>query len=262
MSPLTPVSAAEIAQSTPAEGAELVAEQGAAYAAELRGCDAADWTRQTECPAWDVRQMSAHVTGAFDEGAHLPVLVRHLRAARKNTQAPMVDALSALQVADREDWSGERIVGDLERLAPKAARRRQRIPGLVRRMSVPGGDLPEGADLGYLNDVIYPRDVWMHRIDTARATGRELAPTAGDGPIVSQVLRDLAAEWRAPAVALTLDGAGGGSWLIGRGEPVAELRGDAVEFMRRLSGRSGSAPTLVDGPEPMAEAVAAARVIF
>jgi len=46
--------------------------------------------------------------------------------------------------------------------------------------------------LGYLFDIGFTRDVWMHRVDIARATGRPLELTAGhDGRIVADIL----AEW-------------------------------------------------------------------
>jgi hypothetical protein len=47
--------------------------------------------------------------------------------------------------------------------------------------------------LDYLIDLIYTRDMWMHRLDICRATGREMVQTPQhDGRITTLVVRDLA----------------------------------------------------------------------
>lgn len=85
-------------------------------------------------------------------------------------------------------------------------------------------------------DRIYTRDVWMHRVDICRATGRELVLTAAhDGRIVGDVVD----EWlklHGKPVELRLSGSAGGSWTQGTGGEVLEL--DAVEFCRIVSGRA------------------------
>ena len=65
--------------------------------------------------------------------------------------------------------------------------------------------------LGYLIDIIYLRDLWMHRIDTARATGAELVLTPEhDGVIVADVVAEWARRHQQPFT-LELTGAAGGS---------------------------------------------------
>lgn len=232
----TPLSAAALPQTSRHDAAEVMASQTAAYLALLRDLAETDWSRPTDCTLWDVRQMAAHVAGAFDESAHLRVQIRHtLAARRKAPPMAMVDALNEEQLADRRELTGPAVAADIERLAVRAIRKRRTAPGLIRRIPVPGDDLPAGSTIGYLFDVIYPRDVWMHRVDTARATGRPLLPADSDGEVVAQVVRDLARFWRHPAFVLELDCPGAGRWLIGAGTPVATVAGDAVEFMRLLS---------------------------
>jgi hypothetical protein len=88
---------------------------------------------------------------------------------------------------------------------------------------------------GFIHDTILTRDTWMHRVDTAQATGRELVLTADhDGVIVA----DVVAEWagrHGGAYALRLTGPAGGTWSAGSGGPELEL--DAVEFCRTISRR-------------------------
>jgi hypothetical protein len=125
---------------------------------------------------------------------------------------------------------------------------------------VPGDDLPAGFNFAYLFDVIYPRDVWMHRVDTARATGRPLHPTMGDRAIVVQVVRDLARSWREATWILDLGDVG--RWLVGTGRPVAKVRTGAVEYLRPLSGRQASPGLDISGDGDVEALVLAARVAF
>jgi hypothetical protein len=129
-------------------------------------------------------------------------------------------------------------------------------------MKVPGDDLPAGSPVGYLFDVIYPRDVWMHRVDTSRATGCPLQPASGDGEVVAQVVRDLARFWPHPAFLLDLAGVGAGRWLVGAGTPVATVATDAVEFMRLLSGRPTAPELDVTGGGELTELIRSSRVAF
>lgn len=90
--------------------------------------------------------------------------------------------------------------------------------------------------MGYLLDVILTRDPWMHRVDIARATGREIELTPEhDGRIIA----DVVAEWarlHGTPVTLTLTGPAGGEYVAG--ENGEHITIDAVEFCRTLSGRA------------------------
>ncbi|MGN6780698.1 MAG: hypothetical protein ACTHJH_04285, partial [Marmoricola sp.] len=83
---------------------------------------------------------------------------------------------------------------------------------------------------------------WMHRMDLARATGRDPVLTPEhDGAIVA----DVVAEWAArhgTAYGLTLGGPAGGTWSSGVGGEEIEL--DAVDFCRVLSGRGAGSGLL------------------
>jgi uncharacterized protein (TIGR03083 family) len=157
-----------------------------------------DWTRPTDCSAWDVRQLVAHIAGHAKLLSSPFELARQLRAAKARQQPGQasIDALTALQVEERQHLGPEELRAELRRVGPRAAKARGRIPGIVRRRRLPDPEvvngLPETWSIGYASDVIFTRDSWMHRMDLARATGRDPVLTADhDGVIVA----DIVAEW-------------------------------------------------------------------
>ena len=89
--------------------------------------------------------------------------------------------------------------------------------------------------LGYLIDIIYLRDAWMHRLDTARATGAGLVLSADhDGRIVADVVSEWAGRHGQPFT-LELTGEAGGVFISGEGGETTVI--DAVEFCCLLAGR-------------------------
>jgi uncharacterized protein (TIGR03083 family) len=216
----------------------LAAAEYERFADLLRALQPGDWTRPTECPGWDVRAMAAHALGMVEMAASVRENYRQLRLARRRGGV-FIDALTGLQVDERQHMTPAEITGRFAARAPKAARARRRTPGFMRRRVMPEpqpvGGRDEAWTIGYLVDVILTRDPWMHRADIARTTGAAHVLTAEhDGVLVA----DVAAEWAArhgQPYTLRLTGPAGGSWTSGEGGPVIET--DAVEFCRTLSGR-------------------------
>ena len=103
------------------------------------------------------------------------------------------------------------------------------------------GPVHERWKLGYLIDVIYLRDIWMHRVDACRATGRDLELTPeDDGRIVADVVAEWARRHQQPFI-LELTGVAGGLYAAKNatsGDTSSWLALDAVEFCRTLAGRS------------------------
>lgn len=204
----------------------------------LRGLTPDDWNAATECAPWDVRAMTCHVLGATESHASLREMAHQMRAYRGAKDGPMIDAMTALQIRDRADLSTAEIVARFERAATRSVRARRRMPGLVRRMPMKV-DAPfdkDGWRLGYLMDVIYNRDAWMHRVDVSRAIGRDMVLTPEhDGRLVAGVVVEWARRHGKPFT-LVLAGPAGGAFVAGEGGEHIEL--DAVEFCRILSGRA------------------------
>ena len=210
----------------------------------LRSLDADQWNAPTNCPDWDVRRMWLHVLGACEAGASTRENIHQMRAARKRRTTlgvPLEAGLSGTQVAEREHLSPEQLVDRLEVIAPKTVAGRSRTPRPMRAMKI-GIDAPvvEKWSLGYLIDVIYLRDMWMHRIDTVRAVGGEAVLSADhDGRIVADVVAEWARRHGQPFT-LELTGTAGGRFAGGADEEAGTgeaLTMDAVEFCSVLAGR-------------------------
>jgi uncharacterized protein (TIGR03083 family) len=211
----------------------------------LRSLDHAGWIAPTDCPDWDVHHMYLHVLGACEAGASMKENVHQMRRAwshRRSQGGPLEAGLSTVQVRERVDLSPEQLVERLAAVAPVTVRKRTTMPALMRRMKMKiDGPVVEKWALGYLVDTIYLRDLWMHRVDASRATGRDLDLTPDhDGSIVA----DVVAEWvrrHGQPITLVLTGPAGGTYTstgtAGTGEPGAPIELDAVEFCRILSGR-------------------------
>jgi hypothetical protein len=172
---------------TRADAPALAAEEYAALLATARTLEPGAWSAPTDCAGWTVRDIVAHVTGAAEEAARLPVLLRHyLRALVRERQREVVDSVNDQQLADRAGHAPAQLIEELERLAPLAVRGRQRVPALLRRVRMPAaaGALP-GDTLGYLLDVIVTDNLFgdiITDIAAAIAGGIGLAASGNINP--------------------------------------------------------------------------------
>jgi uncharacterized protein (TIGR03083 family) len=205
-----------------------------------------DWARRTDCPAWDVRDVVSHLLGWMKANADPAEAGRQLTVAAREAEERGIlrlDAQTALHVREHADLSPAEVSAAVHEWAGRALVGRTGAPVELRAGTFSTG-LPGEADWtrGYLIDVVFTRDLWMHRIDLCRATGQAMRITPDhDGRIVADVVADWARRHAQPFT-LRLDGPAGGSFTAGRNG--AEMRLDAVEFCRILSGR-GSADGLL-----------------
>lgn len=229
--PRTPVLPRQVAM-------RLAATEYQRFAELLRALRPGDWARPTDCPGWDVRAMASHALGMVEMAASIRENNRQVKLARRRGGV-FIDALTGLQVDERQHMTPEQITGRFAARAPNAARGRRRAPGFIRRRVMPEPQQVGGHDeawtTGYLIDVILTRDPWMHRADIVLATGAAHVLTADhDGVLVADVVAEWAARHGQPYT-LHLTGPAGGAWASGEGGPLIET--DAVEFCRLLSGR-------------------------
>lgn len=216
------------------------------FAAAVRDLAADDWELPTDCPAWNVHELVAHVVGMasmasspLEDRRQRKAALARMRAA--GSSGPFIDALTAHQVDLFKDRTRDELVALASTVGSKAARGRRRTPRFARRrlLSVPQvvNGVAEPWTIGYLVDTVLTRDPWMHRIDLAQATGRPLHLTLDhDGVIVADVVAEWAARHRRP-YHLTLTGPAGGYWSSGVADEADHLTLDAIEFCRIASGR-------------------------
>jgi uncharacterized protein (TIGR03083 family) len=216
----------------------LAATEYDRFAAVLEGLTTSQWTRPTDCTAWDVRALACHVLGMAEFAASIREMRRQRRAAIQRGGV-WIDALNDLQVQERTALTPPQITRRFRTVGARAVRGRRRTPGIIRRRRMPipqpAGDTLEWWAIGYVTDVILTRDVWMHRVDITRATDRPMHLTADhDGVLVADVVAEWATRHQQP-YSLRLTGPAGGAWASGTGGSSLEY--DAVEFCRILSGR-------------------------
>jgi uncharacterized protein (TIGR03083 family) len=239
---MTTIDVSAIQPITRSDTERLAAAEYARFAEQLRSLSGDDWTRPTDCPLWDVRAMAGHSVGMMADFTSFRSLIRRMSAATraaKRAGGPVVDSMTAMQVADTAHLSHDELIERVEQLGPKAARWRAKAPALFRRMPMKEtvGGVVETWRMGYLLDTILTRDPWMHRVDIARATERDAALTADhDGRIVADVVAEWARRHGQPFT-LVLTGPAGGEFVAGdgSGEPITI---DAIQFCRILSGRA------------------------
>lgn len=252
--------AADLPITTAADGARLAREQRLAFADEASRLTPEQWGAPTESPRWTVFEMAAHV--ASQNQAHpltktVPSIVRGKLRYRSDNA---LDAMNEIGIDARRHLTPEHLVRDLRQLAAVSP-----TPAWLRHVplgSVMG--LPAYTTGAYLGHVIYVRDVWTHRVEIARAIGREVPSDAGSAEVVAQVIRDLGKQWKGPDVVLT---------LTGRGRLVAARHrsDDGVDAGRRIAGgRLRTAPlgaptdlSMFDHvPDAVRQSLADARVAF
>lgn len=225
------------------EAMSLAAFEYDQFVALLRQLTLDDWSCPTECTLWDVKALVAHNLGNMEANASFPQMVHQLRVATKRAKATgnlMIDEMTALQVGERDHLTGSELVSRVEGVVHKALKGRRKLPGPMRRwVRVPAPPPLLSIRLGYLVDNIYTRDVWMHRVDISRATGREMVLQSGhDGRVVSTIVCDWASQ-HGQSYDLVLEGPAGG--VFRRGGDGEHHRLDAVEFCRIVSGRNDDA---------------------
>jgi uncharacterized protein (TIGR03083 family) len=232
---------------THSEAAAMASAELERFLTLVGSLESDDWEKPTVCPLWNVRQILAHVTGAAASYASWsefkrqgnPKIQRPYRAAGLS----ILDSMNQIQVDDRAHATPATLIEELRSVGPRAIATRERLPGLLRAIRVPLPGLGGIVPIGYLTDLIYTRDMWMHRFDICRATGRELVQTPQhDGRITALVVRDLARKLTprlgGRAVAYELTGISGGCWSLGESDrPIARITMDVLDFHLLASGR-------------------------
>jgi uncharacterized protein (TIGR03083 family) len=232
----------------PTEAERLGIDVYRALLADLRALTPADWDTATICAPWTVSDLVRHLLGAAKANASTREMLRQqIYGARHKSEfgGNALDATNELQVADHRDLSPVQLIVELEHVFEKSVRTRTHRSRVYDRINVPidaGGSTADGMparlNLAELFRVVYTRDVWLHRIDIARALGREAAMQAAvDGRLAADIVKEWADRHGKP-FELHLTGAAGGHYRRGGDGPIISL--DTADFCWILSGRGNA----------------------
>jgi uncharacterized protein (TIGR03083 family) len=227
-----------------AEAMQIAATENARLLEQVRDLGPPDWDAATDCTRWTVRDIVVHLIASAQAQASPIEFSRQVWAGRRLIGQVggqhWVDGVNEAQLRTRHAWTADQLPQKWDRAAAAALVVRRRMPALIRALPVLPLGSPLGTELGwkplgYLFDIGFTRDVWMHRVDITRAVGR---PPTVTGEHDGRIVADIVAEWaqlHGDPFTLDLRGPAGGRYSArGGGEPT---RLDAVEFARILSGR-------------------------
>lgn len=254
-----PSDVAAIPRITHEEAMQITAEENRRFLALLRQLGPDDWPQPTDCTRWTVRDVAVHVTAAAEAQASFLEMLRQVRKGRRLTAEiggkHWVDGVNEAQLRMRRAVTPASLPSRWEAASEASLGARRRMPARVRALRLlPLGSV-DGLDggwqpLGYLFDIGFTRDVWMHRVDICRATGRSMDPTRDhDGRIVEDIMAEWATSHTDP-FHLELTGPAGGTFIRGAGSGVDPLEIDAIDACRILSGR-GTATGVLRHPLPL-----------
>jgi uncharacterized protein (TIGR03083 family) len=235
------IQVSDIARIGHREAMEITAVENQRLLDLLNDLSAADWLMQTDCTRWDVRALVVHLIGSAQAQASPVEFARQVLAGRKLTAqiggTHWVDGINESQIRARRSLQANDIPECWAATSAAALRARVRMPAPVRRLRLLPLGAPSGwKPLSYLFDIGFTRDVWMHRIDIARATRKSPQLTNDhDGRLIADIVAEWAGLHEEPFT-LHLEGPAGGHYTARGG--AAPLTLDAVQFCRILSGRS------------------------
>lgn len=153
-----------------------------------------------------------------------------------------LDAMNQKQVDIRRDRPTASLIAELHEGTARSIAARERLNFVSARVPLPVppvGLMP----LKTLLLRIFPRDMWIHRLDIADATGKPFETGNAHTPTMVALAVEDAARFarkkdRALNLGLHLQGPAGGNCDIARGSgPRVELELTLEDFLRRTSGR-------------------------
>lgn len=188
----------------------------------LASIEGDEWQRRTVCDAWDVADIAGHLIGQAEDVLRLwSFPLRDVKAKRRYPDAVLLDAHMMVQADDHRGTPPAELRVLFDRRWAKATRRISSNPELMRRMTIKLEGIPgfERLGLGYIQDILLARDLWMHRDDVCQALGRPFDAGPYADEMVAQVMYDVidGPFWGdRPAVEVELTGPGGGTYQLGR----------------------------------------------
>lgn len=252
-----PLRATAIAQLSRQEVIPLAREELTRFLPLVESLAPDDWSKPTDCALWTVKDVVAHQASHVLALTHVREFIDQFNPLRfrEYTRRGMniLDAANQRQVDRRAHWTPQQLIAEIRDNGEASLVRRQQFPALFRRLPVRTPGYEGAISMGALIDNIFTRDMWMHRLDICRATGRSMPQTADhDARLTALVVRELdqylSRKLNGRAVVYSLTGEAGGAWIAGsNAPPEAEVSLDVLDFHRLASGRISAAQALEQG---------------
>ncbi|HWL65906.1 MAG TPA: maleylpyruvate isomerase family mycothiol-dependent enzyme [Actinomycetota bacterium] len=236
------------------EEAERISnEMSRALVQLLKELDVSEWDSPTDCDRWTVRDHVSHQIGWNEALISTRELFHQMSSAagRVKEIGNIIDAQNQVQVDERRHLEPPQAIACLEETFPRGAAKRKRLSSILGRVPIYSAYLGGWMKVEYLAAAIFPRDIYMHRVDIAQATGREVKI----GPAETRLIDDIVRDWFArtkTAVRLELTGPAARSY-VSDNAPLATLRVDAVQFTRVLFGRADRSIIEIEGDRTIAD---------
>jgi uncharacterized protein (TIGR03083 family) len=215
-----------------------------------------DWNKQTACSLWTVQDIvahqAAHVVSFTSLGSFFSQLNPLDMWPYLAKGMSILDAWNQSQVELRESRSPQELIDEIRNAMPQSLQGRDKIPAWLRGLTLPLPGFDQPRSMGYLFDLIYTRDMWMHRVDICSATGRKMPlDSSHDARINALIVRDLAMKSKSGlngrSAILQLTGTAGGTYRIGQNltaDTTIEI--DTLDFCILTSGREKAANLLMN----------------
>jgi uncharacterized protein (TIGR03083 family) len=219
---------------------------------ELTVLEPQEWELPTDCERWSVKDIVAHIVGWSEGLADFSEMTRQFTAGLRRIKefGNPVDAQNEVQVEARRDLSIDELIDRLRRNGPLAARRRRSLSRVIGKVPLYHSFFGGWTNVGYLANAIFPRDLFVHRIDISRATKRPLELGTAEAKLVEDIARDWFRRSGAQA-RLELTGPVGAVFVSDR-DPETSIRADALDFVRFLFGRDSLEVFEISGNETRA----------
>lgn len=198
------------------------------------------WALPTDCTRWDVRAVVVHLIASAEAQASPAEMIRLARAGSKLMAeidgVHSVDGINEAAIRARTHLRPDELPARWDPVSAKALRARQRMPAVIRALPLLKLAPKVWKPVGYLYDMGFTRDVWMHRVDVSRAIDRPfLATSDHDGRIVADIIAEWATTHTDP-FCLRLTGVAGGTY-VRDADQADGIDIDAIDCCRVLSGR-------------------------
>lgn len=178
----------------PSETERLGNELGSSLVALLRELSDDEWTTITRCAPWTVKDVVAHLVGWGEALTSMKEMRSQVARGLKRSKefGNPTDAQNNIQVEDRAHLSAAELTDRLDVLVPKESIVRRRFGTAVRYLPLYSSYLGGLFTAGYLFNVIFLRDMLIHRLDIYAATGREPELNTSDERVIADMLKDWA----------------------------------------------------------------------